>query len=341
MAYKRYRSDKIISNALHYPAVGDIDSPLFLYTKVPEYDGRTENSEIGYSKSSYYGEWLKKKEQIYSSPRNIRSVYIHKNGVSILLFKEPVGIKGIRHSRKYIKMESDILYGNPFNALYKPLVCSNIEEIYIDISIIMQIVKHDNNFVNDLMSIDNRIIQELMSFNSRNGAIIQSDIPMKMFGTTNIGSFGRVRTIAITKNIYDGNEDKFLVIPTKDNKYARTIEVRANELKQQQSSVMVSMINSNNSSYGNLATSPNIYMFDRNVLSAWANKFQAEFTSTVSKVLHEYKTSETCKEVDKLTIEIERLKGQYGEKVADMIIKAAISTMRKDDIEKIGNYINI
>ncbi len=342
MANKRYRADKIIANAMHYPAIGDIDNPLFLYSKVPEYDGRIENSEIEYSQNKHYREWLKKKESVYSSPRNIRSVYIHSTGVSILAFTEPVGIKGVRHSRKYLKIESDAtLYGNPLTALSKPVVCSNIEEVYIDISIILRVLEQDPTFANEVVSnTGNNTIQELIKLNSSTGIMAESNIPINILKMASSVSFNRLRTVAVTKNIYHGYEDKFLVVPTKESKYSRTIEVRASELKQQQCSAIVSRVNSNNKSYGSIATSPNIYMFDRKILSAWANKFQAEFTDTVSSTIHEENKADISEENNVLETEIKRLNDQYGNKVADMIIKSAMSTMRKEDIAKISKYIN-
>ncbi len=342
MANKRYRADKIIANAMHYPAVGDTDNPLFLYSKVPEYDGRTENSEIGYSQNKHYSEWSKKKESVYSSPRNIRSVYIHSNGVSILTFTEPVGVKGVRHSRKYLKIDSDdILYGNPLTALSKPVVCSNIEEVYIDISIIIRVLEQDPIFANEVVSnTGNNTIQELIKLNSSTGIMAESNIPINILKMAGSVSFNRLRTVAITKNIYTGYEDRFLAVPTKESKYSRTIEVRANELKQQQCSAMVSRINSNNKSYGSLATSPNIYMFDRNVLYEWASKFRQEFTGVIKN--HSIKEDTSTKYEQKNSIlidEIERLDSKYGKKVTDMIIKSAIPTMRKNDIEQIRTIL--
>ena len=339
MADKRYKMDKLVANAMHFPAVGSKNEPLFLYTKVPEYTGGKENIESTYAKNSKYAEWVRAKDKIYGSPRNIRSVYIHKRGVEVTAFIEPVGTSSRRHSREYpVDITAENVTGNALRALSSPLVCSNIEEIYIDYELIRIAIETDSQFIDEL-SRSGVNIRELDSI-TRGNIIAQSKLPKVMLDISNGGVLSRVRTVAITNRLFEGREKEFLISANSKNGYARSYEVRADEIKSTGCSIIVSNVSENNSSYGNISTSPNIYLFDRNVLVQEAERFRGHFIAAVnSKKDNKTENKELNTGGNKLVQEILVLKSNYGDRVASMIVNTAISTMRKSDREQIEKII--
>jgi hypothetical protein len=132
--------DKVISGAIHLPKINGIP----LYVRV---DDRPDEEIENYVKDNE--EWVKAAKKYSGSPDNIRRVFITYNAIYVHLYR-PVGsgtslsreIKhGIPFSDIYEEMCNSMSYGvRPskevkgigLRALYKPWVCSNIEEVYFD-----------------------------------------------------------------------------------------------------------------------------------------------------------------------------------------------------------------
>ena len=346
MADKKYKIDRLIANAMHFPAVGTKESPLFLYTKVPEYKGTLDNFDDKYSTDKNYDKWLKEKERIYSSPRNIIKVFIHVNGVETMGLTSPVGSTHATSSRKYgVDIRESEIYGDPFRALSLPLVCSNIEEIYIDIEVLDRAFKNFPNAIERLRmeGCDISGIWGTLLGGNKTGALMQSDIPYKMFLSANgKSSFKRIRTVAIVRGLFAGHEDKFLTRGIGKRSYEEHVE----EIKATGASMVISNIEENNSTYGVISTAPNIYKFDRDVLDSKAK----EFADSFAKVVGESKKAATAEregEAESKTGEeseinnfIEELLVKYGDNGAKIIVKSALSTMEFSERTHVTNRIN-
>ncbi len=341
---------KEIANGLHL-SVGNYE--LNFYKKVPEYKG--DNISDKYRDKRGYKEWTWDKDKVYSSPRNIRSVYIHRHGVAVLMFTAPKGRKSIRTNRRVftggIDSKPNITWtGLPLEALSKPLVCSNVEEIYVDWHVFLEMSKWLGIENKDHMGM--QILQNPQQFEHMpvNG-IVKSDLPIQCLGANGelLKGFSRLRTVAITDNITipSNNEEDWLIKPSKDNNYARTFEARIDELRMYGAKMMVSVIDSNNSNYSKLDTSPNIYLFDREVLVPWAQRFEQEFKEAVAKKKRRKsvdKTKETNKkvnyteevqqEIKKLATEIERLKSIHGTTGAHDIVKRGLRNVRHPKVKE-------
>lgn len=346
MADKKYKVDRLVANAMHFPAVGTNESPLFLYTKVPEYRGTTDNFDDKYSTDKYYNTWLKEKEKIYGSPRNIIKVFIHVDGVETMGLTPPVGAAHTTVSRKYgISIREAEIYGDPFRALSSPLVCSNVEEIYIDIEVLDRAFKNSPDVIDRLKSegCDISGIWGTLLVGNKTGALMQSDIPYKMFLSANgKSSFKRLRTVAIVRGLFTGHEDKFLTRGIGKRSY----EEHAEEIKATGASMVISNIEENNSTYGVISTAPNIYMFDRDILDSKAKEFAASF----AKVVGESKKAATAEsagaaeskadEKSEINKFIEELLVKYGDNGAKIIVKSALSTMESSERTHVTNRIN-
>lgn len=346
MADKKYKIDRLIANAMHFPAIGTKESPLYLYTKVPEYKGITDNFDDKYSTDKNYSTWLKEKERIYGSPKNIIKVFIHARGVETMGLTSPVGSTHATVSRKYwVDIRESEIYGDPFRALSIPLVCSNIEEVYIDIEVLDRAFKNSPHAIERLKMEKCNIggIWGTLLGGSNGGSLAQSDIPYKMFLSANgKSSFKRLRTVAIVKDLFVGREDKFLTRGIGSRSY----EEHANDIKETGASMVVSNIEENNSTYGVISTAPNIYKFDRDVLDSKAKEFAASF----AKVIEESKKATTteseveaeskAEEKSKINQFLEELLGKYGDNGAKIIVKSALSTIASNERVEITSEID-
>lgn len=139
--------DKLISTMIHFPKVDGIP----LYTRVDsEIDDAIRNQ---LNKSP---KWVEYSKRIYGSPDNIRRIFITYKGVYVHLYKPVIGVKDRSLVRKTLfSVPFDVIYNNivsssMFNtkreytvrqlglrALYKPWVCSNVEEVYFDWTIFL------------------------------------------------------------------------------------------------------------------------------------------------------------------------------------------------------------
>lgn len=108
--------------------------------------------------------------------------------------------------------------------------------------------------------------------------IEQSLLPMTLFGRHGelIKDFKRLRTLAITSNlpIKNGREKEFLVPASRDTMWRRTYYQR---IRQCRAKMMITTINDNNLTYGNIDTATNIYKFDIQVLDKYSQDFKQQF----------------------------------------------------------------
>lgn len=133
--------ENIIWNRVHSPLVDG--KPLYLRS-----DGGTDD---GVSRTP---KWENTAAKTYNSPNNIRRVFITSKYILVNYYQPIVGQKTLSNKVSLEKfgidslIETSISTGTPLNnlaiytgnglsAIYKPWVCSNIEEIYFDHTILL------------------------------------------------------------------------------------------------------------------------------------------------------------------------------------------------------------
>lgn len=134
--------DKLISSMIHFPKVDGIP----LYTRVDNQIDEYIRSQLNKSPK-----WVEYSKRIYGSPDNIRRVFITYKGVYVHLYRPVAGGKDKSLVRKTLFSPAfDVVYNDimtsamtgarskykvrqyGLRALYKPWVCSNVEEVYFD-----------------------------------------------------------------------------------------------------------------------------------------------------------------------------------------------------------------
>jgi len=141
--------DTLVSKCLHRPIVKGDKEFLALYKRN---DGKFENG----TGSSRDNNWLRTAESCYNSPNNVRRIFITYKGVYVHMYKPIVGdrnkalhkfysFKSVDENIQLQNVLADILSnGNSYDiknlglkALKKPWVCSNIEEVYFDWTVLL------------------------------------------------------------------------------------------------------------------------------------------------------------------------------------------------------------
>lgn len=113
---------KLIKEAIHQPNVKCADGkvvPLYARTSYTERDEETRQPEF-----------IEKSQTLYSSPNNIRRIYIGNEAVAVEFFAKPEGAGKLFKITSIDGTDGVKLNGNPF-AFLKGHVMTNLEEIYV------------------------------------------------------------------------------------------------------------------------------------------------------------------------------------------------------------------
>ncbi len=140
--------DKMISNMIHRPRVDGYP----LYSRV---DSQFETGD-GVLSKCINNKWDKISKKVYNSPGNIKRIFITHSSVYIDYFASVIGDsnKSLKRAVKFPVDFVDVaqsmlntssmgekpeykVKGHGLLALYKPWVCSNIEEVFFDWSILL------------------------------------------------------------------------------------------------------------------------------------------------------------------------------------------------------------
>lgn len=215
--------DKVVEDAVHGPKADG----FVLYGKVPEYKASTELDKAELKSEKY----RKASETTYNSPTNIRRVFITHSRIDIQYYV-PYIIKGKPNSTNWktknisslnikeiaeaslmneINKAGDItqqlgqnnehiLTGNGLKAIFRPWVCSNIEEIYFDYTLLA--TDQNKNGIDGIIGVIQKIV-------SGQASMEKSDLPYRIFrviaGVTNKENlrerFPRLKTIAMISNL--------------------------------------------------------------------------------------------------------------------------------------------
>lgn len=143
MATKVVNLDRVIASMVHHPKIDGMP----LYARV---DGAVETGDNSIS-AAKSPKWEEASLRSYGSPDNIRRVFITYKAVYVHLFRPVKGVKNISLYRSTLfqtpfdeilrSMQSGEKEYRVINtglaALFKPWVCSNIEEVYFDWGILL------------------------------------------------------------------------------------------------------------------------------------------------------------------------------------------------------------
>ena len=203
--------NKVFESAIHGPK----SDGFVLYGKVPEYKASTqlEKNEAASEK------FLKASESTFNSPNNIRTVLMTNSQVAVRYYLtyvvkgkahgstwavrkfSGIGLRGIAEesimnevNKTQTAMQQALrggsltqLTGNVFGIFSSPWVCSNIEEIYFDYTVIAS-ERIKNSGVPEILDIMKAIAS------GGNARLIESPVFLKMFMDDNsIGDLGKLR----------------------------------------------------------------------------------------------------------------------------------------------------
>lgn len=155
--------DKLISKMIHHPRVQGMP----LYTRV---DGQLEEGVMSVRDSNKSVVWLEASKRSYSSPDNIRRIFITHRAVYVHLYRPVIGTKNtslrrettfskdfaevrnsIEQSRAMGMLPEYVVRQTGLGALCRPWVCSNVEEVYFDWTIFLS-MDASNMGMGDLLS---------------------------------------------------------------------------------------------------------------------------------------------------------------------------------------------
>lgn len=314
--------DNIVANRVHSPRVDGYP----IYGRV---DG---NMESGDGKTITKSErWLNKVSKCYTSPDNIRRVYITHRAVYIDLYKPIKNVSNSLRIERALKQDlSEVcsglvspapgippkyrVNGSGIAAISRPWVCSNIEELYFDWSIFLSYDIMNMGFGN--------IYHDIILSQGGKGPISVNIIKQIfhrfcMGGVKDLKSrYPRLRCVGYIQ----GLDEVYKAVPVKRG--ADSIEDFLNPWCL--NSIVKAAIKSNQATIWEIepankwilgrSVKSNIYTFDRDILEAYFNSLESRIKA--------YRRSEVDRKADeqreKQIQEAKKIKGSF-EKLADSI----------------------
>ena len=392
--------NQIIKGAMHRPLSS---SGFVLYPKVEGYTG-SEEGETQAEKDTAY---IAQSKSNHNSPTNIRKVFITGDSVTVQYYT-PMVIKNSSNSQnghwktvKYSKennlfeiatamlnynkfysqylMEKTInnkavepnnyyVVGNGLGVIANPWVCSNIEEIYFDWTLLLssEVAPYFGNYASS---------QAIMSFitKSAKASEIKNEEIIKYFSAFTSGGikdlrkrYPRLRTIAMISNLKDVLEHPSMI--KVDHQFSNIeeskktwYEANRNLIAQSNSLVLMGdLTDSVDRLNKEFIVKDNIYKFDFDKLNGEVKRFiikiddykrQKEYGNTAYTEEQDTNLLEASELENKL-LEIEK---EYGEKVLKNILIYAINgsdlktkeilevfkTLTKPNRQRIASMINL
>lgn len=330
---------------------------IVLYTHIADYKGELTESDVEISKNDKLTEIGQRN---YSSPTNIRRVFITSSKVLVQTYK-PI-IRGgkpdtngcwnessleVENNIKeiFLNNEKERFTGNIFKIFSKPWVISNIEEIYIDWSLLVS---------DDIQNRFPEAAQLLQSIiNNAGGRKINSDLPQRIFEDANGGNiksirerYPRLKCISMISNLEQVINNQF----NKGNSGSTEdfsklwIENEINKgLVEQSNSVIIlnTLFDDIGKVNRNFAIRDGVYKFDAEILKDY-------FISIQNMILKEARDKRDSKienkstrkvfntnVTDKVELEINKIISESGSNNAQIIFNIALSTLAKSQAEGI------
>lgn len=325
--------DTIIGQAIHGPKVDGIP----LYAKI---DG---TQEVGFNnrQGNKSDKWIKATESTFTSPTNIRKVFITGGKVEVQLYK-PAIVKGkadtqgcwrkisltgdnnlykvVQDSLDINRKDRVVIKGTGLGALSSPWVASNIEEVYFDWTILAsEIYKNAGIGCNEL----------LQSFLQGKRGYVKSNIALEMFIRANGGNikdlrarYPRLKVVGLISNLgkileYSKDRGNSSLKNVEDSiKTWVKMESNIELIKSSGSLVIINEINSDLDKYNtNFSLRDGIYKFDRDILSYTFSDYEKR----VKEYLKEKSKGESLQGKNEVDIEDIRTEKSSLEELLDTI----------------------
>lgn len=290
--------NQLITDMIHRPRINGFP----LYKRVDESE---QNEGKEFTAESRGEKWVKASNKAYNSPGNIRRIFITHKRVIVHYFAPVFGDKNKSLSRQAnfpIDMEQVLISlmrgenkyrvkGTGLYAIYKPWVCSNVEEVYFDWTLLMSEEVNNMGFGN-LINYYNTIEKVGMMDGTPIKEIFKNECLRGVDGLRN--RFTRLRCIGLISNleeIYDiigksedRENDKFKLWV--NNKYV--IE----SVRNPQYSVSLVKFDDVGKYNSEMSIKDGIYQYDKDVLSRYAEKMNKTIKETRGKLREEIKGTE-------------------------------------------------
>lgn len=322
--------DTTVINRVHSPRVDG--NPI--YARV---DGGMESGD-GRS-TTKTEKWANVVEKSYSSPDNIRRVFITHRAVYIHLYRPIPGVNsGSLRVEKTLKLDMNEVLpgifaefgqkpeykvtGTGIAAIARPWVCSNIEELYFDWSIF---ISYDimnmgfGNIYNDYILKQNQVPLDIIKqlFNKA----CMSNIKEIRTRFPRLRSVGYIQSL---EEIYNSEQGKSGVDSIDDLKKPWCINSGVKAAIQCGQATIWKVEGLPELNYAR-SVKPNIYVFDRDILEPYFNNLESRIRTFIRS--ERDKKSDTKRE--KLIAEAQSVKGSF-EKMMDKIYSTGgIESVRK------------
>jgi len=333
------------------------DRNIVLYTHIAGYQGELLGSDVEISKNA---KLMEIGQRNYSSPTNIRRVFITSNKVSVQTYKPIIksgkpdvnGCWNVSSLEKenikdiFVNNEKERFTGNILKVFSKPWVISNIEEIYIDWTLLLS---------DDIQNRFPEAAQLLQSIiNNSGGRLIKSDLPQRIFEDANGGNiksirerYPRLKCISMISNleqVINSQYDKGKSNGSTEDFTALWIENEINKrLIEQSNSVII--LNTLFDDIGrvnrNFAIRDGVYKFDAEILKPYfvniRNRMLEEAREKRDSQIENKGTGKVFNTnvTGKVEQEINNIINESGSNKAQMIFKLALSTLTKSQAEGI------
>lgn len=293
--------DKVVSSALHVPTFKNVP----LYTRV-------DNANAGEKATGFETktpEWVDKSKKLYSSPDNIRRLFITYNQIHVELYcpvqgssnrsltrsKPSNGISMIDVVNSVVNGDNEYtVRGSGFKALVSPWVCSNIEEIYFDWTLLLS---REFNRMGSF-SLLNRFYNELKGSTTIEDGRIFGEIFKQVCLEGNqeiIERFPRLKTICYIErldelyNMTPKNRGTRSLISMNAAWYTNETVVRS--IKDPNCVVALYKVLGIPNLNTKYSLKDGIYLFDREVLEPYFKNMETR--------INDYKRAQEAKEIDK------------------------------------------
>lgn len=319
--------DKMLTEMVHRPRIDGYP----LYTRV---DNLMESGD-GTTVTDKGSKWERASKVSYNSPGNIRRLFITHQGVFIHYYAPIVGDKSkslVQRAKFPIPlnnvleslMSGEIKYnvkGYGLSILYKPWVCSNIEEVYFDWGILMS-QDIANLGMGDLFSMYTGINADKMVDFQPIKYLFES-ICLKNISNMR-ERFPRLRCvgyISMLEGIYEAVErDR----DRSSSKLWCNNDIVVNAIKDPSITVSIYKLDDVRDSNTKFSIKEGLYLYDRNILKEYQSRFESKIKKQGEKVASTPQSVED-KVKSEVEIKLDDIRAKYGVSVAKMMFNAAVS----------------
>lgn len=333
--------DKLLAEMVHRPRIDGFP----LYARV---DNQLESGD-GLIIENRGGKWDRASKISYNSPGNIRRIFITYKGVYIHYYTPVVGDKrkSLVQGTKFPIPLNEVLTnmygsgmvtepryrvrGQALSILYKPWVCSNIEEVYFDWSILLSEDIANMGMGNLFLAYTNIKSDKMVDYQ-----------PIKnIFEITclrNISNmrerFPRLRCIgyiSLLDEIYEAVEQ---IRDKSSLKVWCNNEIIIDAIKNPD--IVVSIYKFDDVKDGNTKFSikDGLYLYDRGVLKEYQRRFKEKVKNQIKNDIEDDKNKSS------IEIKLGQIKEKYGLSMAKIAFNVAVSGIDQDEVRNVINNMS-